>query len=275
MIDKLLEYLQEDLGSGDITTDSLISKNAKAKARIICREGGVIAGVEEIQALCERFSLRVEAKKRDGNRIRKGEAVAFIDGNYREILKLERLLLNLLSRMSGIATLTKRLADLCAPLGVRVMGTRKTTPGFRAFEKKAIKIGGGLPHRTGLFDAVLIKDNHLLGIGIREAVEKTKADNPGKKVEVEVEGLKEAIEAAQAGSDTILLDNTGPTMAKRIIDELNRLGLRKRVQIELSGGIGEGNIQSYSKAGADTISLGMLTTGARWLDFSLEVEKVY
>ncbi|MFQ5801215.1 MAG: carboxylating nicotinate-nucleotide diphosphorylase, partial [Candidatus Hydrothermarchaeales archaeon] len=230
-----------------------------------------IAGLEEVGALLEHFNLGYGVLKRDGEGIKKGETVIEIRGDAGKILGVERLVLNILSRMSGIATLTHVFATACAPYGVKVLGTRKTTPGFRQFEKKAIALGGGLPHREGLYDEILIKDNHLALVGIENAVKKAKKKNPGKKIEVEVSSLDDATKAIEAEADIIMLDNLTAKEAKDVIDALKERGMREKVAIELSGGIDEKNIDKYATVGADYISLGCLTTNSRWLDFSTKV----
>lgn len=271
MIDRLLEFLSEDLGSGDITTESIIPPGTTAEASIVAKEKGILAGRKEATALLEHFNLEYEVFKKDGEEIERGEKIAVIRGDARKILGVERLLLNILARMSGIATLTNKFAKTCNPHGVRVMGTRKTTPGFRLFEKKAIALSGGLPHREGLYDGILIKDNHLALIGIERAIKRSKEKNPGKSIEVETSSLGDAIKAIEAGADIIMLDNLTAKEAKNVIDLLKERDLREKVKIELSGGINRENIEEYAKAGADYISLGCLTTNSKWLDFSMKV----
>lgn len=271
MIDRLLELLSEDLGAGDITSESVIPEKTTAKAVIAAKEKGLIAGLEEAALLFEHFNLKYALQRKDGERVEKGDVIARIEGDLRCILRIERLVLNLISRMSGIATLTSEFSRICAPYHVKVMGTRKTTPGFRSFEKKAIEVGGGMPHRKDLSDEVLIKDNHLALIGIEEAVKRGMKANPGKAVEVEVSSLEDATRAAEAGAGILLLDNLSAKEARSVIDGLKKKGLRKRVVIELSGGINSENIEDYAKTGADRISLGCLTTDARWLDISMKV----
>jgi nicotinate-nucleotide pyrophosphorylase (carboxylating) len=271
MIEKLLEFLSEDLGGGDITTDSLIPEEAVGEAAISAKETGIVAGVKEATMLLDHFGLTFVCDKLDGQRIVKGERLISIKGDLRSILKVERLALNIISRMSGIATLTNDFSNICKPFGVKVLGTRKTTPGFRAFEKKAIEIGGGKSHRHGLYDEILIKDNHLSAMNINEAVKKARMENPGKKVEVEVSVLEEAVEAINAGAEIIMFDNLSPDDAREQIEKLEGKGLRGVVTIELSGGINRSNLKSYAKAGADRISIGGLTTSSKWLDFSLKI----
>ncbi len=271
MIDRLLEYLSEDLGSGDISTDSIIPIGTRAQAVIVSNEEGILAGIEETEGLLKHFKIEYETHKQDGDRIEKGERVMSLKGEVKTILELERLILNILGRMSGISTLTQEYASICEPYGVKVMATRKTTPGFRFFEKKAVEIGGGLPHRQGLYDGILIKDNHLAISGIKECVEKAKSKNPGMDVEVEVTTLDDAAEAISAGADIILVDNLSPEQAKEVIEGLRKSGLRDKIKIELSGGINRDNLEGYAGVGADRISMGSLTTDAKWLDLSMKI----
>lgn len=271
---KLLEFLEEDEGYGDITAQSVVPEDARAEAEIVLNENGVLAGLEECRELAEYCKLSFASSFKDGDRARKGDIVAKIKGEARKILTLERLLLNMLMRMSGIATSTSALAKRCEKYGVAVAGTRKTTPGFRYFEKKAVALGGGDTHRFRLDDAVLIKDNHLVFEGIEEAVRKAKKSSFTKKVEVEVSSLEEAAKACEAGADIVMLDNFGINEAKRAIQELRRRGLREKVLIEISGGITTENVEHYAKLRPDVISMGYLTTSSRWLDMSMHVKKI-
>ncbi len=270
MIKRLLECLDEDVGPGDITTESIIPEEVKGKAVITAKEDGVLAGIEEAMKLLKHFKIGYEILKKDGETVEAGTDIIRIEGNLRDILKLERLILNILGRMSGIATHTRKVADICKPYNVRVMATRKTTPGFRFYEKKAVMIGGGLPHRQGLYDGVLIKDNHLSYLDIAGAVRKAKTQHPDMEVEVEVSNMEEALKAAQAGADILLLDNLTPGGAADIIEDLKKKNLRKAVKIELSGGITDENIADYARTGADRISIGSLTTASKWLDLSMK-----
>ncbi len=272
MIEKLLEFLSDDLGEGDITTDSLIPEKAVCNAEIIAKGTGIVAGLKEATMLFDHFGLTYICDKLDGQRIVKGERLISISGNLRSILKLERVALNLISRMSGIATVANDFSNICKPYGVKVLSTRKTTPGFRDFEKKAIEIGGGKSYRHGLYDEILIKDNHLSFMEIKEAVKKARIQNPGKQVEIEVSTLEEAIEAINAGAEIIMFDNLSSDDALAYIEMLEEQGLRGAVTIELSGGIDRTNIKSYAKAGPNQISVGSLTTSSKWLDFSLTVK---
>ncbi|MBI5253179.1 MAG: carboxylating nicotinate-nucleotide diphosphorylase [Euryarchaeota archaeon] len=271
MISKLLEFFKEDVGFADITTQSVIPEGLEAGAEIIAKESAILAGVRECSALLKYFNLRCTAFFRDGDEIRKGDVIMKIHGNARKILTLERLLLNILMRMSGVATATNALVKKCKKYGVTIAGTRKTTPGFRYFEKKAIVLGGGAPHRFGLSDAVLIKDNHIALVGLESAIKKAKKKN--RKVEVEVSSLKDAIKAGECGAAIIMLDNMLPKEIKKVMQELEKKKLRKKVTIELSGGITPQNISRYAKLRPEIISLGYLTTKSKWVDMSLRIAR--
>ncbi|MFQ5887865.1 MAG: carboxylating nicotinate-nucleotide diphosphorylase [Candidatus Hydrothermarchaeales archaeon] len=270
MLSKLLEFLEEDLGKGDITTDSIIPEGKVIKAEVVVKGNGVMAGLEECGELLDHFDVRYETSFKDGDEIKKGDIIITIRGDARKILALERLMLNLLMRMSGIATTTNEMVKKCRPYGAMIAGTRKTTPGFRYFEKKAIKIGGGYPHRQGLYDEILIKDNHIAITALEEAIEKTRKTGR-EKIEVEVSSLKDAIAAYKAGADTIMLDNMKPEKIEKVIAELEKMGIRDKVKIELSGNIIPENVGEYAKTRPDFISMGYLTTRAPWLDMGLKV----
>jgi len=273
MKSKLQEFLREDIGSGDITSELVIPPNAKAKGRILCKEQCVLAGVAEAKAVFEELGASVSMSKEDGSEVRKGEVVLEVEGPARGILAGERLALNFVMRMSGIATLTHNLVARCKRINpkIRVAATRKTTPGFREFEKKAVLLGGGDPHRAGLYDAVLIKDNHIrIAGGVKEALRRAKGGSFTKKIEIEVENEKDARTAAENGADIIMLDNFKPDDAKKLSAELKKIN--PDVLIEVSGGIRPENVEQYA-AGADIISLGWLTHSVKSVDFSMEIEK--
>jgi|Deesub1362A_J573_1020465.scaffolds.fasta_scaffold00016_151 nicotinate-nucleotide pyrophosphorylase (carboxylating) len=271
MISKLLDFLKEDIGKEDITTQATIPKNQKISAEVIAKEDGVLAGLEESILLLEHFGLKYESSLKDGDAIGKGDVILKINGNARNILTIERVLLNILMRMSGIATYTHMLVKKSSAYGVIIAGTRKTTPGFRYFEKKAIKVGGGWPHRNTLDEAYLIKDNHIAIVGLEEAIKKARSKNKSKTLEVEVKNAEEALTACELGVDIIMLDNMTPDKAEKIIEKIKEKGYRKKVKIEISGGITEKNIDSYIKLKPDIISMGSLTTASKWLDMSLRV----
>ncbi|MDI6654886.1 MAG: carboxylating nicotinate-nucleotide diphosphorylase [Candidatus Hydrothermarchaeota archaeon] len=272
MISRLLEFFKEDVGFADITTESIIPESSTAEAEIVAKESGILAGVGECKLLLKHFNLKCTAFFKDGGEIRRGDAIMKIHGNARNILMLERLLLNILMRMSGIATTANVLVKKCKKYGVVVAGTRKTTPGFREFEKKAIVLGGGVPHRATLSDAILIKDNHIALVDLENAIKKAKARHPRKKIEVEVFSLEDALKACECGADIIMLDNMLPEQIKKVMQELKKKKLRKKVTIELSGGITPENILEYAKLRPDMISVGALTTRSKWLDMSLRIK---
>ena len=270
-MDDIDKYLKEDLGEeGDVTSDSLFTDEL-AKAKIIAKEDCIVAGLKEAKLLFEKTGAETELKVKEGDFIKKNTIVATIKGSARSILKGERLALNIIGRMSGIATDTKKLVDLCKSINpnATVAATRKTTPGFRKFEKRAVEIGGGEPHRFGLFDAVMIKDNHIKLVGsVDEAIKKVKEKVRDKIIEVEVENEEDATNAAKLGVDVIMLDNfdgkSGEIVAKKIRK------INPDILIEISGGVTPDNIANYASF-ADRISLGYLTHSIKSKDFSLEI----
>ncbi len=272
MLPELLEFLKEDIGDGDITTDATVPEDLEASAEVAAREDGVLAGLEEVAQLLEHEGLEHKTSFKDGDEIKKGSVLMEVRGNARKILGVERLILNILTRMSGIATLTKSLAKKAEPYGVTIAGTRKTTPGFRYFEKRAMEIGGGHPHRLGLDDAFLIKDNHIAVAGLEDAIKRVKKSGISKTVEVEVSTTEDALCACRLGADIIMLDNVEPDTIEKTINEIEKEGLRNRVKIELSGGITPGNLEQFIRLRPDVISIGALTTNAKWLDMSMSIK---
>ncbi|UCE29080.1 MAG: carboxylating nicotinate-nucleotide diphosphorylase [Candidatus Bathyarchaeota archaeon] len=273
--EKIRTLLEEDIGQGDITTALIVPPETIVEAEVIAKEAGVIAGVDETRALLESVNLQAETLLTDGSRIEEKTTVMKITGDARTLLSIERTLLNLLSRMSGIATTTSRLVNKVRKAGykTRIACTRKVAPGLLYFDKKAVMLGGGDTHRLHLDDLVLIKDNHLTIIGdITEAVKKAgNAVSFSKRVEVEVANIKEALKAAKAGADIIMLDNFSPQQVKKATKVLEKEKLRDNVLIEASGRITEQNILKYAATGINILSLGELTSSAETLDISLEV----
>ncbi|CAB48934.1 carboxylating nicotinate-nucleotide diphosphorylase [Pyrococcus abyssi] len=269
----LLKFIEEDAPYGDVTSEAIIPEDMEAEAVIIAKQDGVIAGVEEAKVLFEHFGVSVSVKKRDGEEVRAGEVILELKGNARAILLVERTALNIMGRMSGIATETRKLVEKVKRVNpnVKVAGTRKSL--LRLIDKKAIMIGGGEPHRFSLSDAILIKDNHLALVPLEEAIRRAKEFSMYKVVEVEVESLEDAIKAAKAGADIIMLDNMKPQEIVRVIEELKRLGLRENIKIEVSGGITPNNIEEYAKLDVDVISLGYLTHSVKNFDVSLEIKR--
>jgi nicotinate-nucleotide pyrophosphorylase (carboxylating) len=273
MHSKHAEFLKEDIGSGDITSELLIPEDATARGRISAKEEAVLAGAGEAAAVFRELGAKAALKKKDGQRVKPGDVVLEISGPARALLAGERLALNFIMRMSGIATITNDLLTKCRKVNpkVRIAATRKTTPGFREFEKRAVVLGGGDPHRFGLDDAILIKDNHIkIAGGVVQALKRAKKSSFTKKIEIEVESEKDALAAIRAGADIIMLDNFSPKDAERAYKNIKRTN--PKVVVEVSGGIKPGNIALYASA-ADIISLGWITHSVKAADFSMSIEK--
>ena len=270
---KLIAYLEEDIAGGDITTSVIVPKG-KTSAFIIAKEDGIIAGMSEAKDIFNYCGADAEIRKPDGSRVAKGDIVMDISGDSHAVLIAERTALNIIGRMSGIATKTARISAKIKKINPRcnVAGTRKTSPGFREYDKKAIALGGGDPHRYNLSDAFLIKDNHLELCTVADAVAKAKAFSVYKKVEIEVENTADALAAAAAGADIIMFDNMTPEMIKSTIAALSEKYLGKGITIEVSGGIREDNVTDYVIAGVDRISMGELTHSVKNFDVSLDVK---
>jgi nicotinate-nucleotide pyrophosphorylase (carboxylating) len=270
-MDDIDRFLKEDLGQdGDITSESLF-KNEVGQAKIFSKEDCIVAGLDEITTVFNKTGAKTELIKKDGDFVKRKTIVAKINGPVISILKGERLALNILGRMSGIATQTKELVDLCKKINpnVTVAATRKTTPGFRKFEKKAVFVGGGKTHRFGLFDEVIIKDNHLKVIGsVEEAIKLVKSKVQNKIIEIEVENETDALTAARLNVDVIMLDNFDSKKAEKTTKKIKQIN--PDVLIEISGGITQKNINEYARF-ADRISLGCLTHSTKNKDFSLEI----
>jgi len=264
---ELSRFLSEDVRSGDITSSLLPER--PIRARIISRQEGVAAGVRFAKEIFALKKCRVSIQTKDGAKLRPDQTVMTVTGNPRHILACERTALNLLSRMSGIATQTSSLAGKL-PKNTKLFATRKTAPGLRAFDKEAVRIGGGERHRMGLDEMVMLKDNHLsVGPSMEELLRRAKRRH--RRVEVEVETKRDAITAAQNGATIIMLDNFTPRQIAGTVSELKRIGLRGRVKLEASGGITGKNIRSYARTGVDMISVGSITNSVRGIDLSLEV----
>ena len=267
---ELAKFLSEDLGKGDITSNLLPRK--KIKGRIISRQDGIIAGVNYVKEIFLSKGCTVRIIKKDGNKTIPNQTILEITGFAQSVLSCERTALNLLSRMSGIATKTKKLVEKINAVNPRVKlyATRKTAPGLRFFDKEAVKIGGGEKHRMSLDQMIMIKDNHIVVAGSLPRLI-IKARKKYKKIEVEVENQEDALLAASAGVNIIMLDNFSP---KEIINTVNRLKkskLRRHVKLEASGGINEKNVGVYAKTGIDMISVGEITNAVTGIDFSLEI----
>lgn len=277
--DKLKGFLEEDVGLGDLTTNLIVPPGVNIRAQIVVKESAVIAGLSEMKVLFnDVVGVRFTCLVNDGDEVSPSTIIAEVEGNGRAILMAERTALNLLSRMCGIATATRKLVKKIkdAGLNVHVAATRKTAPGLRYFDKKAVITGGGDPHRFRLDDQILIKDNHVAIIGgVGEALRRAHSSASfSKKIEVEAKTLNEAIEAAKSGADIIMLDNMSVDEIGEIINALRRLNLREKVLIEVSGRINEENILEYARLGPDIISVGEITHSVKSIDISMEVIRV-
>ena len=266
------DYLREDIGSGDVTSELLVPPRRQATGSITAGERCVLAGAQEASSVFEELGAEAVKVVEEGAETGEGDVVMTVKGSARALLSGERLALNFLMRMSGIATLTNDLLKRCRVINpdIRIAATRKTTPGFRKFEKRAVSIGGGDTHRFGLDDAILIKDNHIaIAGGIREALRSARqAASFTKKIEIEVENVGDALIAVEEGVDIIMLDNLPPAEGRKVADEIR--AANPMVVIEVSGGIKPENIEEYA-AFADIISLGWLTHSVRSIDFSMEI----
>jgi nicotinate-nucleotide pyrophosphorylase (carboxylating) len=274
---RLLNMLAEDVGEGDVTTALIVPAGATVHAEVRCKEAGVAAGIEEGTVLLESLGLKVQASLKDGDKMKSNQVVMKVWGDTRTILSVERTLLNLLSRMSGIATTTRKLVRKIqkAKLKTKVACTRKTAPGLLYFDKKAVLVGGGDPHRLHLDDMILIKTNHILAAGSFEKAVRIAKDRASfsKKVEVEVTNTAEALKAAEAGVDIIMLDNFSPKQIEETIKALEKAGLSGKALLEASGGITGPNMLKFASKRVDIISLGEITESVRALDMNLKVTK--
>jgi nicotinate-nucleotide pyrophosphorylase (carboxylating) len=276
--EKLKQFLTEDIGLSDVTSVAVVPSGLTAEAAVIAKEAGTLAGVEEAAVLAESLGLNAQAEVADGKALRKGQVILKLSGDARIILSVERTLLNLISRMSGIATATRRLTEKLrkAHAKAKIAATRKTAPGLLYFDKKAVLIGGGDPHRLNLSDMILVKDNHIAIAGsIETAVKKAKQNASfSKKIEVEVAKVTDVVKAAEAGADIIMFDNFSPKQIKGAVELLKKAGFFGKILLEASGGITAGNLLDYAAAQVDIISLGELTHSVQALDVSLEITRV-
>ena len=267
---ELLRFISEDVQSGDIT--SVLLQNKKIKAKIISRDYGVLAGVKFAEEIFRLKGCSIKIIKKDGAKLKPNQIILQVYGNARTVLSCERTVLNLLSRMSGIATHTNLLVSKIRKINKKtnLYSTRKTAPGLRFFDKEAVMIGGGHKHRMSLNDMIMIKDNHLLVTNSMEDIIK-KARKRHKHVEVEVENQRDVILAVNSGAAIVMLDNFSPVQIKKTITTLQKKKLRNKVKLEASGGINSKNITAYAKTGVDMISVGSITNSVKGLDLSLEV----
>jgi nicotinate-nucleotide pyrophosphorylase (carboxylating) len=269
IVDAIRRALEEDIGSGDVTSNACISDSQMASGRYLARESQVIAGLELLPLIFDQRGgvSELQILKRDGERCADGEVLATVRGRARTLLECERVSLNFLQRLSGVATLARQFTDAVAGTGCQVLDIRKTTPGLRRLEKMAAHSGGVVNHRMGLFDGVLIKNNHIAAAGgVRNAFTRA-ASATGLPIEIEVRTREELREALEAGAQHLLLDNLMPSEAAEWIREI-----AGRARVELSGGIHLGNVRAYAETGADFVSSGAITHSARAMDISFRLE---
>lgn len=274
LIDKLIDLaFAEDIGDGDHTTLSCIPAEAMGKSRLLIKEAGVLAGVEIAKEIFRRFdpAMKVEVLINDGTEVKPGDVAMIVEGKVQSLLQTERLMLNVMQRMSGIATMTRKYVKQLEGTKTRVLDTRKTTPGMRMLEKMAVKIGGGVNHRIGLFDMILLKDNHVdFAGGIDKAINRAKeyCEAKGKdlKIEIEVRNLDELQQVLDIGGvDRIMLDNFTPELTKKAVEMIGG-----RYETESSGGITFDTLRDYAECGVDFISVGALTHSVKGLDMSFK-----
>jgi nicotinate-nucleotide pyrophosphorylase (carboxylating) len=273
-IEDLVRFVDEDAPAGDVTTMAVVP-DVRCSAVIEAKEKGIIAGLEESERLFCHFGVSVARMAEDGAEVAPGTTLLALEGPARAILLVERTALNIIGRMSGIATATDRIVRNARAVhpSVRVAATRKTCPGLGFLDKKAVMMGGGEPHRFSLSDQILIKDNHLSLVPLEEAINRAKAWSTYKLVEVEVQDTRDAITAARCGADILMLDNMGWEEVADTLEALAREGLKEGVIIEVSGGITEEMLPSYAALDVDIISMGMLTHSVRNFDVHLTIRK--
>ncbi|HUQ30764.1 MAG TPA: carboxylating nicotinate-nucleotide diphosphorylase [Pyrinomonadaceae bacterium] len=274
LLSQIGAYLSEDLGRGDITTQACVARNARARGRFLAKEPMVVAGLEAAEAVFSTLDSQqqIEAFASDGEEVEAGKVIARTSGFADVLLAGERVALNLLQRLSGIATLTRKYVRAIEGTSAQIVDTRKTTPGLRMLEKYAVISGGARNHRLGLDDGVLIKDNHIaLAGGVGAAVERAR-ESVGHlhKIEIEVSTEKDLREAVKSGADILLLDNLSPEETARMVQLAREL--RPEITLESSGGITLENVRAYAEAGVDLVSIGALTHSARAMDISFKIQ---
>lgn len=276
ILDKIIKYmLDEDEGFGDVTSNAVVEEGKIVNAYIISKDEGILAGINIIRDLFEEYGVKVKFWLTEASKISKGDLLLAIEGDARTVLLLERTALNLLMRMSGVATAANHYVNLVDNSSVRVAGTRKTSPAIGKFDKYALKVGGADTHRFSLDDMVLIKDNHIAACGtpLETLLKAKKNTSFSKKIEIEVETLDDAVDCVENGADIVMLDNMNASQVKEVLDKLNELNIRQNSLIEVSGGITGDNISDYAGLGVDIISIGALTHSSRSLNFSLKIKE--
>jgi nicotinate-nucleotide pyrophosphorylase (carboxylating) len=273
----LINFLNEDIGTGDITSDLLIDDEVEAQAQIICKNEGevVISGLDEAKTIFDICDCNSTLLVNDGDTLKKGTSVMEIKGSAKSILKAERTALNLIMHMSGISTKTSQFVKRIGEFSkfVSISSTRKTSPGLRYFDKKSVVLGGGISHRMRLDQLILIKDNHIAIVGsVNKSIQLIKSKfGSNRKIECEVNDYYGLVDAIKSGADIVMLDNFTPELVRNSMDKIKNLGLRHQVIIEVSGGITLDNIYEYASSMPDVISIGSLTHSFQSIDFSLEV----
>ncbi|WP_063567560.1 carboxylating nicotinate-nucleotide diphosphorylase [Paenibacillus sp. O199] len=275
LIESIKNWLREDVGAGDVTTNVTIPAGSQSKAVIHAKDNGIIAGITVAELVFQVVDpgLAFTPMVKDGDAVTHGTILAEVEGSTHSLLTGERLALNLLQRMSGIATRTRTYVDALEGLSTRLVDTRKTTPGHRLLEKYAVRVGGGANHRFGLYDAVMIKDNHIKGAGgITEAVQRARAVIPHTMtIELETENMEQVREALQAGSDIIMLDNMHPDRMREAVALIREQA--PHVKVEASGNVSLNTIRGIAESGVDVISVGRLTYSFESLDISLDLNE--
>jgi nicotinate-nucleotide pyrophosphorylase (carboxylating) len=276
--EKLRQMLAEDIGQGDITTAAVVPSGLRVEATIVAKEAGIAAGIEEAVILAESLGLNVKTEVRDGKEIKNGQSIMKISGDAQTILSAERTMLNLLSRMSGVATTTRKLTERLRSSGLKtkLACTRKTAPGLLYFDKKAVQIGGGDTHRLHLDDLVLIKDNHIAVVGgVAKTVKAAKERaSLSKKIEVEVTKAKDVMIAVEAGADIVMLDHFSVKQIAKAVMQLKKKKAFGKVLLEASGGIKADSLVKFASTGVDLVSIGELTNSVKALDISLKIVKI-
>ncbi len=285
-VEQIIRFaLKEDIWTGDITSQAVIEEGLSVDAVILSRDEGIVCGIDIIEKVFASVDpdLKFRPQARDGDHIAPGQEIAFVEGSARSIMKGERVALNFLGLLSGVATGTRKMVDAAGGAAVEIYDTRKTIPLHRYFQKYAVTVGGGHNHRRGLWDMVLIKDNHIRAFGmqmdmgdsrkiIKEIIRRARSSvQKNIKVEIEVETLKECEYALEESPDVIMLDNMAPEIIKQAVALRKEKGLEKKVLFEVSGGITLDNIKDFASTGADIISTGSITSSIEPLDFSLEI----
>jgi nicotinate-nucleotide pyrophosphorylase (carboxylating) len=275
--EQLIQLLKDDVGQGDVTAAAIIPSGLIATAEVIIKEQGIVAGIKEATILAQAMDLKVKTYVADGETVKNKQRLMQITGDTQTILTVERTLLNLLSRMCSIATVTREFTEKLKTIksSAKIAATRKTAPGLLYFDKKAVAIGGGDPHRLHLDDMILIKDNHIAVIGDPAKAVKLAKENASfsKKIEVEITNSADILQVAKAGADIIMLDNFTPEEVNKASEILKNAKLSHEVLLEVSGGINSKTLLEYAQAKVDIISIGALTHSVKALDISLEINK--